>query len=98
MDRQGNCAVNELTYLEFKACLDVPTPHHTITLRVAENTPIETIVEGLRVVKSGLGMPAFVGDKSYINFFMSRGLSEEVARNYSMAGCVDGYIADATRG
>ena len=94
----GDCAVNELTYLEFRAAMDVPTPHHTITLRVAENTPIETIVEGLKVVKTGIGMPCFVGDKSYINFFLSRGVPIEKARNYSMAGCVDGYIANATRG
>ncbi|MBR5730537.1 MAG: hypothetical protein IKX89_01160 [Firmicutes bacterium] len=94
----GSCAVNELTYLEFRAAMDVPTPHHTITLRVAENTPIETIVEGLKVVKTGIGMPCFVGDRSYINFFLSRGVPIEFARNYSMAGCVDGYIANATRG
>ena len=94
----GECAVNELTYLEFKAATEVRIPHHTITLRVAENTPIETIVEGLKVVKTGIGMPCFVGDKSYMNFFMSRGLPIEKARNYSMAGCVDGYIANATRG
>ena len=98
VDRDGNCAVNDLTYLEFTAAIEVPTPHHTITLRIAENTPIETIVEALKVVKTGLGMPAFVGDKSYINFFLRRGLPVETARNYSMAGCVDGYIAGATRG
>ncbi len=98
VDENGNCAVNELTYLEFKAAVEVNTPHHTITLRVAENTPIETIVEGLKVVKTGIGMPCFVGDKSYINFFLSRGVPIEKARNYSMAGCVDGYIANATRG
>ena len=98
VDENGNCAVNELTYLEFKAAMEVNTPHHTITLRVNENTPIETIVEGLKVVKTGIGMPCFVGDKSYMNFFMSRGVPIEKARNYSMAGCVDGYIANATRG
>ncbi|MBQ6670510.1 MAG: hypothetical protein IJM80_02650 [Firmicutes bacterium] len=95
---EGDCAVNELTYLEFKAATEVRIPHHTITLRVAENTPIETIVEALKVVKTGIGMPCFVGDKSYMNFFMSRGVPIEKARNYSMAGCVDGYIANATRG
>ncbi len=94
----GDCAVNELTYLEFKAATEVRIPHHTITLRVAENTPIETIVEALKVVKTGIGMPCFVGDKSYMNFFMSRGVPIDKARNYSMAGCVDGYIANATRG
>ena len=95
---EGECAVNELTYLEFKAATEVRIPHHTITLRVSENTPIETIVEGLKVVKTGIGMPCFVGDKSYMNFFMSRGVPIDKARNYSMAGCVDGYIANATRG
>jgi len=98
VDAEGNCAVNDITYLEFQAAIEVPTPHHTITLRVAENTPIETIVEALKVVKTGIGMPCFVGDKSYINFFLKRGLPIEKARNYAMAGCVDGYISNATRG
>ena len=98
VDAEGNDAVNDITYLEFQAAVEVPTPHHTITLRVAENTKIETIVEALKVVKTGIGMPCFVGDKSYINFFLNRGLPIELARNYSMAGCVDGYIANATRG
>jgi len=98
VDRDGNDATNPLTYLELQAALEVQTPHHTITLRVHDGTPIELLVKALEVVKTGIGMPAFVGDKSYINFFLSRGLPIEDARNYSMAGCVDGLIAGVTRG
>ena len=97
VDKDGNCAVNDITYLEFRAAYETQTPHHTISLRVNENTPIKTIVEGLKVVRTGLGMPCFVGDKSYINFFMSKGLSLETARDYCLAGCVDGVIPYITR-
>ena len=97
VDREGNDITNPITYMELKAAMEVKIPHHTITLRVHENTPIELLVKALEVVKTGIGMPCFVGDKSYINFFMSRGLPIEDARMYSMAGCVDGLIAGVTR-
>ncbi len=96
-DAQGNDVANELTLLEFEAAIKTNIPHHTITLRVNENTPIPVLVKALEVVKTGMGMPAFVGDKSYINFFVNQGLSLEDARNYCMAGCVDGVIPGVTR-
>lgn len=98
VDSQGNDATNPLTHMEIQAALEVQTPHHTITIRVHENTPENLMVKGLEVVRAGLGMPCFVGDKSYINFFLSRGVPIEDARQYSMAGCVDGFIAGVTRG
>ncbi len=42
-------------------------------------------------------MPAFVSDKSYINFFTRGGVPAEEARNYCMTGCVDGNIPAETR-
>ena len=96
-DAQGSDVTNALTLLEFRAAIETHIPHHTITLRVNENTPIPVIVKALEVVKTGIGMPAFVGDKSYINFFQKQGLSLEDARNYCMAGCVDGVIPAVTR-
>ena len=97
VDDDGNDATNDITYLELEAAQEVPTPHHTVTLRVHPGTPDELMQKALELVRTGIGMPAFVGDKSYIDFFMSRGLTAQQARRYSMAGCVDGLIAGVTR-
>jgi pyruvate-formate lyase len=65
------------------------TPHHTVTVRVHENTPEELMMKALEVVKTGVGMPAFVGDRSYIEFLLSKGVPIPVARNYALGGCLD---------
>lgn len=82
-------ATNELTYLILEAAKRLTTPHHTITLRVHEGTPEELMIEALEVVKTGVGMPAFVGDRSYIEFLLSKGVPPSVARNYALGGCLD---------
>lgn len=96
-DKDGNDVSNELTLLEFRAAIETNIPHHTITLRINEKTPLSVIAKGLEVVRTGMGMPAFVGDQSYINFFVNQGCTLEDARNYCMAGCVDGVIQGVTR-
>jgi pyruvate formate-lyase/glycerol dehydratase family glycyl radical enzyme len=85
----GQDATNELTYLILEAAKRLRTPHHTITLRVHEGTPEKLMMKALEVVKTGVGMPAFVGDKSYIEFLLSKGVPFPVVRNYALGGCLD---------
>ena len=97
----GSDATNELTYLILDAAIDTHVPHHTVTVRVHEGTPEKLMVKALECVKTGLGMPAFIGDKSYINFFSNMSetnkLPIEVSRDYVATGCVDGNIPAVTR-
>ena len=88
----GKDATNELTYLVLEAVMRCRTPHHTVTLRVHEKTPEALMLKALEVVRTGIGMPAFIGDKSYIAFLMSRGVPLELAREYAISGCVDPEI------
>jgi pyruvate formate-lyase/glycerol dehydratase family glycyl radical enzyme len=85
----GQDATNELTYLILEAAKRLTTPHHTVTLRVHEGTPEELMMKALEVVKTGVGMPAFVGDRSYIEFLLTKGVPLSVARNYALGGCLD---------
>jgi len=85
----GDDATNELSYLILEAAIQCPTPHHTITLRVHEKTPEEIMLKGIEVIKKGIGMPAFIGDKSYMAFLQKNGVPVETSRNYSMCGCLD---------
>ncbi len=86
---EGKDATNELTYLLLEAARTCPTPHHTITLRVHEGTPDALMVKALEVVRTGIGMPAFVGDQSYIQYLLNEGVPLEVARDYILVGCLD---------
>ncbi|MEM3365479.1 MAG: pyruvate formate lyase family protein [Candidatus Methanomethyliaceae archaeon] len=93
----GRDATNELTYLVLEAAKIVRTPHHTITLRVHENTPEDLMIKALEVVKLGIGMPAFIGDKSYIDFLVSLGVPLEAARDYAVGGCLDVAVPGKAR-
>jgi len=93
----GRDATNELTYLLLEAAKRVRTPHHTLTLRVHEGTPEDLMLKALELVKTGVGMPAFIGDKSYIEWLLSRGIPLELARDYVVAGCVEVSIPGRSR-
>jgi pyruvate-formate lyase len=98
----GSDATNELTHLILDALMECPTTHHTISLRVADSTPDSIMLKAVTAQAKGMSMPAFVGDKSYINYFNrpddpDDGLDIEIARDYCMTGCIDGNIAGRTR-
>ena len=93
----GTDATNELSYLILEAASDCQTPHHTITVRVHEKTPEKLLLKALEVVKTGIGMPAFVGDKSYIQYLLNHGVSLTEARDYALAGCLDLNLAGKSR-
>ncbi|MBQ7859399.1 MAG: hypothetical protein IJ347_04625 [Faecalibacterium sp.] len=89
VDKDGNDATNELSYLMLDAIDEVRTPHFTVTVRVNENTPKKLMDRAIEVVSSGLGMPSFVSDKSYIQGLVDQGVPIEEARDYALAGCLD---------
>lgn len=97
----GSDATNELSYLMLDAAIDTHLPHHTITLRVHSGTPEKLMLKALECVRSGIGMPAFIGDESFINFFTKQSetnrLTIEEATDYVPTGCVDGNIPGLTR-
>jgi pyruvate-formate lyase len=89
---EGEDAANELSYLVLESVRDCQTPHPTITVRVRDRTPEELMLKAIEVVKTGIGMPAFVGDKSYIDYFVGEGVPIEDARQYALGGCLEGNI------
>ena len=93
----GEDATNELTYLLIEAALITKTPHFTLTLRVHEKTPLQLMKKALEAVRMGLGMPAFVSEKSYISTFTLRGVPVEYARDFVMTGCLDGNLPGKSR-
>jgi pyruvate formate-lyase/glycerol dehydratase family glycyl radical enzyme len=88
----GKDASNDLTYLVLEAAYRLRTSHHTISLRVHDETPDDLLIKALEVVKTGIGMPAIALDTSFIEYLTSGGIPVEDARNYHLAGCVDPAI------
>ncbi|MBN2062365.1 MAG: formate C-acetyltransferase [Deltaproteobacteria bacterium] len=94
---EGEDATNPLSYLILEAARECRTPHHTITVRVHEKTPETLMLKALEVVKLGMGMPAFVGDKSYIGYLIDQGVPLKDARNYALSGCLDVNLPGKSR-
>ena len=90
-------ATNELTYLLIDAAMETRTPHHTLTLRVHAGTPDALMKKAVEAVRTGLGMPAFVSEDSYIATFTSRGVPDEYARDFVLTGCLDGNLPGKSR-
>jgi formate C-acetyltransferase len=88
----GKDASNALTCLVLEAANRLRTAHHTITLRIHEETPEDLLIKALEVVKTGIGMPALALDNSFLDYLTSGGIPIEDARNYHLAGCVDPAI------
>jgi pyruvate formate-lyase/glycerol dehydratase family glycyl radical enzyme len=93
----GEDATNDLTYLLLDAAEESGLPHYTLTLRVHPGTPDELLNRALEVVKTGLGLPAFVGDDSYIRYFVDNGVDIRSARQYVLTGCLDANIPAESR-
>lgn len=93
----GRDATNDLTYLLLQAALETRLPHHTLTLRVHPDTPDKLMIRALEVVRTGIGMPAFVGDQSYMAFFLRYGIPLEEAREYVLTGCLDANLPGKSR-
>jgi pyruvate formate-lyase/glycerol dehydratase family glycyl radical enzyme len=85
----GKDATNRLSFLILEATKRCPTPHNTVTARIHDGTSDEFLLKALEVVKTGIGMPALVSDRSYINYLLGQGVPVEEARNYAIAGCLD---------
>ncbi|CAN5340508.1 glycyl radical protein [soil metagenome] len=84
----GRDATNAVSFLLLKAAYTCPTPHPTLTMRVHEGTPEPLLDAALELIGTGIGLPAFLGDKSVIDFLMREGVTIEKARDYAVAGCL----------
>jgi formate C-acetyltransferase len=93
----GRDATNELSYLILEAAKELRTPHHTITVRVHDDTPEPLLLKALEVAKTGLGLPAFVGDRSYIDYLTGQGVPLRDARDYALSGCLDVNLPGKSR-
>jgi pyruvate-formate lyase len=80
-----------------EAAQETRLPHHTLTLRVHRDTPERLMIKALEVIKTGIGMPASVGDRSYMAYFMRYGVPLEEAREYVLTGCLDANLPGKSR-
>ena len=97
VDKQGNDATNELSFLILEAAYRARTPHHTITLRVHDKMDDRLLMKAVECQAAGLSLPAFISDSSYMQYMLDRGVSLEEARDFTIGGCIDVQLPGKSR-
>ncbi|MGY3749454.1 glycyl radical protein [Vagococcus acidifermentans] len=87
--RDKKDAVNKLSYLVLRSVAQTKLPQPNLTVRYHSGLDDRFMNECIEVMKLGFGMPAFNNDEIIIPSFISYGVLEDDAYDYSAIGCVE---------
>lgn len=85
----GSDASNELSHLFLQAQSHLLLPQPNLSARLFKGSDPDFVDRCSEVIGMGSGMPQIFNDESVIPALMSKGISEEDARNYAIVGCVE---------
>lgn len=87
VDREGNDAVNDLTYLLLKSKRDFPLNYPDLAARIHTLSPNRYLHEVAETIKEGSGFPKLINDDEVIPLLLAKGAPIEEAYDYSVSGC-----------
>lgn len=87
VNKEGNDAVNELTYLFLKSKRDFPLNYPDLAARIHTMSPNRYLHEVAETIKEGSGFPKLINDDEVIPLLLAKGASLEEAYDYSVSGC-----------
>ncbi len=94
VDRDGNDATNDVTYMILDACELRPIGVN-MAARIHRDSPPEYVERIAEVYLNGSPMPALYNDEVYVDALRAEyDVSEGDARNYSIVGCVEPVASD----
>ncbi|MFX1494603.1 MAG: glycyl radical protein, partial [Promethearchaeota archaeon] len=88
LDRKGNDATNDLSYIILDAYTYIKTVQPTFSIRIHQNTPEDFLIKIAKSVKSGTSIALF-NDDVMIQGLVNGGFTLEDAREYAPIGCVE---------
>ncbi len=93
VDREGNDASNELSYMLLEVLAQVEFPQPPIYVRYHPGIDKKVWLKAIEVnIRRGDGNPAFMSDICRIPTFVDHGISLEDARDWAAAGCAGSLI------
>jgi formate C-acetyltransferase len=87
--RQGEDAVNELSYLILRSVGETKLTQPNLSVRFHKGMSEDFLQACLDVVEKGFGMPAFNNDEIVIPSFIDLGVEPEDAYDYAAIGCIE---------
>lgn len=89
IDRDGNNAVNELSYIMLEVQEELHELQPGLSIHVSKVTPDEFILAGARVIRQGHGYPSVFNPDTYTQELMRQGKSREDANEGGCSGCIE---------
>jgi pyruvate formate-lyase/glycerol dehydratase family glycyl radical enzyme len=87
--RDGEDAVNELSYLILHSVSKMMLTQPNLSVRYHRGISDDFMMECIKVIEKGFGMPAFKNDEIVIPSLMCIGVEKEDAYDYSAIGCIE---------
>ncbi|MBQ7495613.1 MAG: glycyl radical protein [Bacteroidaceae bacterium] len=89
VDRNGNSAANEISYMILEIQEELHELQPGLSIHIAENTPDEFLLEGIKVIRQGHGYPSVFNPDTYIKELVREGKTLEDAREGGCSGCIE---------
>ncbi len=89
VDAQGRDITNALSLMCLRATERLRLPQPALSARLHKETPAEFLDAVIRVIATGVGMPALFNDEILIPSLLARGIPLADAREYAIIGCVE---------
>ena len=89
VDRDGKSATNELSYMILEIQEELHELQPGLSIHIAENTPDEFLLAGIKVIRQGHGYPSIFNPDTYVQEMVRAGKSLEDAREGGCSGCIE---------
>jgi pyruvate formate-lyase/glycerol dehydratase family glycyl radical enzyme len=89
LDKEGNNAVNELSYLILDVVEEMRLIQPSAMVQISKQTPDRFLQRALKIVKTGYGQPSIFSSDSIVAELVRQGKSLADARQGGASGCVE---------
>ena len=89
VDRNGNSATNELSFIILEIQEELHQLQPGLSIHIAQNTPDDFLLEGIKVIRQGHGYPSIFNPDAYIKELVREGKTLEDAREGGCSGCIE---------
>ena len=89
VDRDGNSGVNELSYMILEIQEELHQLQPGLSIHIAQNTPDDFLMAGLKVIRLGHGYPSIFNSDTYVKEMTRAGKTIEDAREGGCSGCIE---------
>jgi formate C-acetyltransferase len=87
--RDGKSATNDLSYMILEIQEELHELQPGLSIHIAENTPDEFLLEGIKVIRQGHGYPSIFNPDTYVQEMVRAGKTVEDAREGGCSGCIE---------